>query len=171
MKCAYLTVRPVVGAMQNVHAMHADPIRLRRSHVCSGPQRMKRLRKTFAYITHGSRLLVFTHPDSPEAGIQVPAGTLRDGELPEEGVLREAREETGLEGLALGAYLGRQDRDMRDFGRDELHERYFYHVLCAGDPTETWQHGEIDPWDGGASIPFDFFWVPLSGEGVLTAWP
>lgn len=54
-------------------------------------------RKVLAYITNRQRLLVFSHLDIPEAGIQVPGGTLEDGESPEEGVLREAYEETGLE--------------------------------------------------------------------------
>jgi 8-oxo-dGTP pyrophosphatase MutT (NUDIX family) len=126
---------------------------------------MKRKRKAFAYITHGPRLLVFAHPTSPEAGIQVPAGTVREGESPENGVLREAREETGLQGLVLRKYLGRQDRDMRDFGRDEVHERYFYHVLCTEEPAEAWRHRENDPSDCADSIPFDFFWVPLP-DGV-----
>jgi 8-oxo-dGTP diphosphatase len=58
-------------------------------------------RKAFAYITHRDQLLLFTHPLSPEAGIQAPAGTLEDGEEPEAGVLREAMEETGLTGLEV----------------------------------------------------------------------
>ncbi len=33
-------------------------------------------RKAFAYITHAHHLLVFSHPAAPEAGIQVPAGTV-----------------------------------------------------------------------------------------------
>ena len=39
------------------------------------------IHKVFAYITHRDRLLVFRHTDFPEAGIQVPAGTvLKDEE-------------------------------------------------------------------------------------------
>ena len=30
-----------------------------------------------AYVTRGSRLLVFRQPDFPEAGVQVPGGPLR----------------------------------------------------------------------------------------------
>ena len=32
--------------------------------------------KAFAYITHGNRLLVFRHVHHPEAGVQVPVGTV-----------------------------------------------------------------------------------------------
>ena len=39
-------------------------------------------RKVFAYITHRCHLLVFWHVDVPEAGIQVPAGTVEPGESP-----------------------------------------------------------------------------------------
>ena len=52
--------------------------------------------KVFAYLTHGHRLLVFRHADFPEAGSQVPAGTVQPDERPDEAVLREAYEETGL---------------------------------------------------------------------------
>jgi hypothetical protein len=51
---------------------------------------------------------------------------------------------------------------MSDFGLDEVHHRYFYHLRCAGDPPETWRHGESDPSDGSAGpIVFEFFWACL----------
>lgn len=43
---------------------------------------MKIRHRAYAYITNGSRLLLFTHPEAPEAGIQVPAGTIEPGEDP-----------------------------------------------------------------------------------------
>ena len=55
--------------------------------------------RAYAYITNGRRLLPFTHPESPGAGVQVPAGTIEPGESPKHAVMREAREETGLAGL------------------------------------------------------------------------
>ena len=47
--------------------------------------------EVFAHITNRQWLLLFTHLDFPEAGIQVPAGTIKVGESPEEAVLRAAR--------------------------------------------------------------------------------
>ena len=125
--------------------------------------RIKRIKnKVFAYITHGHRLLVFRHPAFPEAGIQVPAGTIKAGEHPEAAVLREAFEETGLTDLALSGLLGEQTRDMADFGRNEIHHRYFYHLYCTGNPPDTWQHEEADPADGEPNpILFEFFWASL----------
>ncbi len=131
-------------------------------------------RKAFAYITSratsgttsGHRLLVFSHPLSPEAGIQVPAGTMDDGETPEEAVLREAGEETGLPDLTIVRMLGRHTFDARPFGRDELHDRWFFHLTCAAPTPDRWMHNEDDPFDApGKSIPFELFWVPLP-DGV-----
>lgn len=122
--------------------------------------------KAFAYITHGDRLLVFRHPSAPEAGIQVPAGSIREGESPEDAVMREAREETGLSDLALDRFLGLHRRDMSDFDLDETHHRHFYHLLCASEPPPTWQHHETDPSDGSSEpILFEFFWARLP-DGV-----
>ena len=121
--------------------------------------------KVFAYITHQNRLLVFRHVDFPEAGIQVPAGTVRDNEDLATAVLREAQEETGLTELTINAYLGQHIRSMEDVGRDEIHHRHFYHLLCEGDPPERWQHDETNPSHGGpAPIRFEFFWATIPHE-------
>ena len=123
-------------------------------------------RKAFAYITHGDRLLVFRHSAAPEAGIQVPAGSVQEGERPEDAVMREAREETGLLDLVLVRSLGEHRRDMSDFGLDETHHRSFYHLRCTGDPPAAWRHHERDPSDvSAAPIHFEFFCAHLP-DGV-----
>ncbi|MDP9356129.1 MAG: NUDIX domain-containing protein [Chloroflexota bacterium] len=128
-------------------------------------------RKAFAYITHGDRLLVFRHPAVADAGIQVPAGSVREGETPNDAVMREAHEETGLSGLMLVRPLGEQQRDMSDFGLDEMHHRYFFHLRCTREPRSVWQHYERDPSDGSsAPILFEFFWARLpDGVPILIA--
>jgi 8-oxo-dGTP pyrophosphatase MutT (NUDIX family) len=55
----------------------------------------------------GAELLLFEHP---YAGIQLPAGTVEEGETAEQAACREAAEETGLAGLALIGWLGAQER-------------------------------------------------------------
>jgi len=127
-------------------------------------------RKAFAYITSGPasgstaghRILVFSHPLSPDAGIQVPAGTMDDAETPDEAVLREAREETGLPDLKIVGLLGRHEFDARPFGRAELHDRWFFHLTCDAPTPGRWVHDEDDPSDApGERIPFELFWVSL----------
>src|SRR5699024_4582488 len=107
---------------------------------------------------------LFTHPDQPEAGVQVPAGTIQWGETPADAALREAREETNLESLDLGRWLGRDVFDAHAIGRDELHDRWFWHVVAGGEVPETWRHGEMFGANGSsAEVSSDFFWVDLRG--------
>ncbi len=129
--------------------------------------------KVIAYITHmdstneTTRLLVFSQPHAPEAGIQVPAGTVKPGESPDIAVLRVAHEETGLPGLELVRCLGERTIDMRPWDKDELHRRHFYHLRCPGTPPERWQTTESDPdgTDDPGPIIFALFWAPLP-DGV-----
>jgi 8-oxo-dGTP pyrophosphatase MutT (NUDIX family) len=76
---------------------------------------MDHLGKVTAFITRpgpaGEELLLFQHP---YAGVQIPAGTVEPGETPEQAVLREAWEETGLEGLQILRSLGWQDEPCPD---------------------------------------------------------
>jgi len=108
-------------------------------------------------------LLVFRHPYAPEAGIQVPAGTIEENEQAEEAVLREAFEETGLTDLTLSCFLGESERDMADFGCDEIHHRFFYHLQYHGKLVSTWRHEELYHSSPPSLMPiiFEFFWAPL----------
>lgn len=127
--------------------------------------------KVYAYITHGDRLLVFSHLDFPEAGLQVPGGSMEKGEDPATAVMREAFEETGLHHLQIDRYLGEYDDVLPEFG--QIHRRRFYHLICCGDsPPERWEHAEMNPSDGSpAPIRFEFFWIPVSdGVSMLESW-
>ncbi len=120
--------------------------------------------KAVAYITHGDRLLVFSHPDHPDAGIQVPGGTVKAGESPEEAVSREAREETGLEGLVSRAFLGTRDYESASGSGAEIERRYYYHLELRGPAPDTWRHYETDPSDGSPGpIALEFFWAGFPG--------
>lgn len=121
--------------------------------------------KVMAYITHGDRLLVFRHTRYPEAGIQVPGGSMEPGEVPEEAVLREAQEETGLTGLEIRAFLGVQEVDLARWGLQGLQRRYVYHLQLAAEPADTWLHYELTPSDGTPGpIEFEFYWVRFPDE-------
>ncbi len=67
------------------------------------------IEKVTTFVTRQSKdghdLLLFEHPN---AGIQIPAGTVEDGETPEQAVIREVNEETGLapSSVSIRQYLG-----------------------------------------------------------------
>ena len=128
---------------------------------CTGPPLVQ---KVVAYVTKGERLLVFRHVDV-DAGIQAPAGTLEPGESPEAGVLREAREETGIDSLAIRRFLGSRDYNMTKYGINETHRRHFFHLECTGDTPDVWRHFEVAA-SSSAAVPikFEFFWVSALDE-------
>jgi len=72
------------------------------------------IEKVTAFVTlptaEGLKLLLLEHPF---AGIQIPAGTV-EGETPEEAVLREVAEETGIESATIRRYLGCEERSLPD---------------------------------------------------------
>ncbi len=118
--------------------------------------------KVYAYITRSDQLLVFRQVDFPEAGVQVPGGTLEPDELPEIAVLREALEETGLAELQLVSYLGRDEFRLQSSNPVEIHLRHFYHLLSTHEAPGNWQHYERHR-SGGTAEPilFDFYWLPV----------
>lgn len=132
---------------------------------------MKQVEKAFAYITHRRRLLVFEHVDFPQAGVQIPAGTVEPGELPMAAAIREAREETGMTELSSPEFLGTRDFDARRFGKSEIHRRHFFHFRAQNNVAERWTHYERDASDRSHdAIALALYWLPLDGaEAYLIA--
>lgn len=121
--------------------------------------------KVVAYITHADQLLVFRHSQHPEAGIQVPAGSIEPGEDPAAAIIREAFEETGLEQLQLNRYLGEADHLFTHEGQKFIQKRHFYHLIYHDPARERWHYHEQDPADdSGRRIEFELFWVQLPDE-------
>ncbi|MFJ9058530.1 NUDIX domain-containing protein [Streptomyces sp. NPDC102409] len=130
--------------------------------------------KVLCYVVRDGSLLVHRHTDYPweEVGVQVPAGTIREGEEPEAAALREAREETSLHSFKIVRKVGVTTYDMTPY-RSEVQERHVF-LLELTEPTpDRWasqedHDGEQEP------TQFECFWIPLktahvlqSGQGAL----
>ncbi|EPD50346.1 hypothetical protein HMPREF1210_02917 [Paenisporosarcina sp. HGH0030] len=124
---------------------------------------MKTKRKVLAYITKGQapnlELLVFEHKEHPEAGLQVPAGTIEEDEQLIDALYREINEETGITRDNL-SFIGKIHKyNYYPNGKGTVHERNFFHLGYAGD-QQNWEHLVVcDGLDNG--LTFQFRWEPL----------
>lgn len=89
------------------------------------------------YVEHGSELLVFDHRDDPEAGTQVPAGGVLDGETPTMAAIREVLEETGIELPGEPSLVGTHEH-LDGRGRPAL--SHFLRVDAPKGLPEAWEH-------------------------------
>lgn len=125
------------------------------------------VQKIICYITKGDKLLVFRHTDYTyeEVGIQVPAGSIREGENQEDAARREVTEETGLKDFESVTFLDTQEYDMTPY-RSEIQERHFFHFKFIGDTPARWSTQELH--DGKeAPTNLECFWIDLKTAHVL----
>ncbi|WP_067837354.1 NUDIX hydrolase [Nocardia lijiangensis] len=123
--------------------------------------------KVLVYVVRDGKLLVFRHTDYSweEVGIQVPAGSVRAGETPEDAALREAREETGLSDFKVVRKLGEAEYDISPY-RFEIQQRHFFELELCQDAPDRWASQEDH--DGEAApTRFECFWIPLEAAHVL----
>jgi 8-oxo-dGTP pyrophosphatase MutT (NUDIX family) len=108
--------------------------------------------KVAALITrpgpNGPELIVFDHG---VAGVQLPAGTVEDGESFEVAATREAWEETG----ALGLELGRELAVLRHRSPTRAEERRVFHLRCTVEMPDEWF---VATPDGGGTV-WTCFWA------------
>lgn len=121
---------------------------------------MKTKRKVLAYITKGEEpnleLLVFEHKHEPEAGLQVPGGTIEEDELLIDALYREVYEETGIAREEL-SFLGKVNKyNYYPKNKDIAYERNIFHLSYIGDQDE-WEHLVLsDGQDNGMTFQFRF---------------
>lgn len=125
-----------------------------------------------AYVTDPSgRLLVFDHVDV-DAGTQVPAGGIHDGESAEDAVLRELAEESGLTTAVLvrklGEAWGRSEPGNVPAGLEE-HIQHAFHLRLDHPADERWEWHEKSGGDV-TEHRFAFRWAPLE-ESERVLWP
>ena len=134
-----------------------------------GPER-RLVRKVVGYVVRDRQLLVFTHDALPMdvTGVQVPAGTIEEGEVPAAAVVREVLEETGLN-ARITRVLGIERYDVWP-SKPEVHERHFFQLAPLDERLpERWPAGESDPSGGGEAQRWSCHWIPLEQAQVLCA--
>lgn len=128
------------------------------------------LLKVLAYLTrhHNGvcQLLVFDHVDYPEAGTQVPAGSLEPGESPEAGVLRETLEESGVRAERIIHHLGNVEWLNPETGR--LHLRHVFHLQAPAGLPDAWEHIVSDGEDD-KGLRFRCRWMEVSAAARILA--
>ena len=123
--------------------------------------------KVVVYCVSDDKMLVFRHTDFSyeEVGIQVPAGSIKENEKPEEAAFRELCEETGLSNFKIIKSLGVDIYDMTPY-RFEIQERHFFLAEPISKLPERWNSEELH--DGeGKPTRFECFWIPLISAHVL----
>ncbi|MFJ5562694.1 NUDIX hydrolase [Lysinibacillus xylanilyticus] len=125
---------------------------------------MQVVEKAFGYITreHEGQLQVLVFEQNTEgAGIQIPKGTVEEGETPLEAVIREMFEETGLSYLVVKGLIA---QDYFNHHSGLLQKRYFYH-LTTNENRDSWMHCPTGVNETG--LEFSFYWITDEQEVTL----
>jgi ADP-ribose pyrophosphatase YjhB (NUDIX family) len=113
------------------------------------------------------QLLLFRHPDCPEAPIQIPGGGVEPGKLLEAALYREVFEESGLRDLQILRELGVAGICWLQPQR-LISQRHCFWLQAPAHTPDTWEHRvEGDGMDAG--MVFSYFWQAPTPEFKLPA--
>jgi 8-oxo-dGTP pyrophosphatase MutT (NUDIX family) len=108
----------------------------------------------------GPKVLVFEHRHFPDAGLQVPAGTVEPSEAPEAAAYREVTEESGL--------TSAQVRLVRKLAEEPEWEqnRQVYLFAPMVELPPRWSHTVAGAGEDQGMV-FDYYWLPVSDAARL----
>jgi len=117
-------------------------------------------KRAVGYVTRGRELLVFEH-----AGMtQIPAGRVDHDETLEEGLVREVKEETGVDAEVVS--LLADGAEFEELFGPGNHESWAFHAVATGDTQDVWTHHVSGTgMDAGMAMPCR--WVPLAERPLL----
>ncbi|MFS0562501.1 NUDIX domain-containing protein [Terribacillus sp. 179-K 1B1 HS] len=126
--------------------------------------------KVLAYIIRNHKdtyqLLVHTHRDIPEAGIQIPGGTVDPGEVLLDALYREIFEESGLDNLPAAELIGSPSFFHPEKQEHQL--RHFFLIHTKEQLPETWEHQVFgNGIDNG--MVFRYMWYEIQSIPPLAA--
>jgi 8-oxo-dGTP pyrophosphatase MutT (NUDIX family) len=107
--------------------------------------------RVLVYVEREDGLLVFDHRDHPDAGTQVPAGGVHEGERLIDAVRREVLEETGVELDGDLELLGTHEH-LDGLGAPAL--THFFRAKAPDGLPESWRH-TVDGEGEDAGLVFD----------------
>jgi len=114
--------------------------------------------KVLAYITrlHNNQpqLLVFDHCDHPEAGTQVPAGTVEPNESIKAALFREIEEESGLTNVRLIRKLAEYE------SVEWRNTRHVFHLAALATTPDSWAQ-TVGGQGEDADLVFNYYWIDL----------
>jgi 8-oxo-dGTP pyrophosphatase MutT (NUDIX family) len=117
--------------------------------------------KVMAYLVRRGaarpELLVFEHRDHPDAGVQVPAGTVEPGEAIETALLRELREEAGL--TPAQVRVVRKLAEAYEIASDQ--QRHVFELAPLTALRDRWTH-TVRGAGEDQGLVFQYYWVPLT---------
>lgn len=122
--------------------------------------------KVLVYVVRAGaaepEVLVFAHRDYPEAGLQVPAGTVEPGEAPAAAAYREVAEESGLTGAQVRLVHPLAEEVEAEWAQNR---HAFLFAPAAGLP-DRWTHTVAGAGED-QGLMFDFYWLPVSAAARL----
>lgn len=136
-----------------------------------GEKFVKKVPKVGAFIIRSTgkgrqELLLFTHPDFPEAPIQIPGGGIEPGESVEAALAREIEEECGLTGLPIERKLGVSEVSSIQ-NKAEILERHCFLLRAPKGERETWIH-RVKGSGLDQDLRFEFHWRVIAPDFTLT---
>jgi 8-oxo-dGTP pyrophosphatase MutT (NUDIX family) len=107
-------------------------------------------------------LLVFQHP---QAGMQIPKGTIEPYESIAEATLRELEEESGLNLAGPPEFVGKWERNIMvtETQSAQRHVWYVSTLKAPADVQEQWSH-EARGSEEERGLIFDYRWLPIDAS-------